>query len=71
MILLLDIGNTRLKWGWLQDGRLAQGGALAHRERGAGWLAGLPALAPAPTRIMAANVAGPDLARAIDVLYAP
>ncbi|TAK54301.1 MAG: type III pantothenate kinase [Gammaproteobacteria bacterium] len=66
MILLLDIGNTRLKWGWLQDGRLAKGGALAHRECGAEWLAGLPALAPAPARIMAANVAGPDLARAID-----
>lgn len=66
MILLLDIGNTRLKWGWLQDGGLVQGGALAHRERGVEWLAGLPALAPAPARIVAANVAGPELARAID-----
>ncbi len=29
--LLIDLGNTRLKWAWYADGRLDPGGALVHR----------------------------------------
>lgn len=67
MMLLFDIGNTRLKWGWLRDGRLEPGGALAHRERGPDWVAALPAPEQPPRRILASNVAGAALARALDV----
>lgn len=65
MMLLLDIGNTRLKWGSLQ-GTLSAQGAIVHRDRKATeWLAELPAADPAPERILAANVAGPVVAHAI------
>lgn len=30
MILLIDVGNTRLKWALLNDGRLQPGGVFAH-----------------------------------------
>lgn len=32
MILLVDIGNTRLKWAQLQAGKLCQQGAIAHQN---------------------------------------
>ena len=60
MDLLLDVGNTRLKWG-LHDGQAWQAqGALALTELD-GWpavVAGFPPLA----RVLGANVAGPDVA---------
>lgn len=31
--LLLDIGNTRLKWGWLDETMIHQQGAIEHREQ--------------------------------------
>jgi type III pantothenate kinase len=66
MILLLDVGNTRLKWGWLAEGAPSARGAILHRGREATeWLAELPAADPAPERILAANVAGPGVAHAI------
>jgi len=66
MILLLDIGNTRLKWGWLADGAPSAQGAIQHRDRaGAGWLAEMPVAEAPPERILAANVAGPGIAHAI------
>ncbi len=65
MILLLDVGNTRLKWGWLQDREIRATGALLHRGRAAAdWLAGMPADAK-PARVLAANVAGPAVAHAL------
>ena len=56
MILCLDSGNTRIKWG-LHDGQqwLAQG-AVAQAD--AAGLAVLPAQWPQPERVMLANVAG-------------
>lgn len=65
MILCVDSGNTRIKWGlcaapgtpWLARG------ALRHDEIG-----GLPALLaahPAPERVMVANVAGDAVGQAI------
>lgn len=66
MILLLDIGNTRLKWGWLDGGRLTSGGAVTHGDPAVVWRAALPALDRPPARILAANVAGTEIAQALD-----
>lgn len=63
MIVCLDSGNTRIKWG-VHDGHawLAQG-ALAHDE--AGLLASLTADWPRPRKVLLANVAGPEAGAAI------
>ncbi len=63
MIVCLDSGNTRIKWG-VHDGRtwLAQG-ALAHDE--VGLLASLVADWPRPRKVLLANVAGPEAGAAI------
>lgn len=66
--LLLDLGNTRLKWAWATDGRLGAVAAVAHdrtgwlQEAGADWDAG-----PEPQRILLAAVAAPA---AVDALRA-
>jgi type III pantothenate kinase len=67
MKLLLDIGNSRLKWGIADDeGRLRETGAATHRG---GPLADALALTMAtssqPREIRIANVAGPDVRRVI------
>lgn len=56
MIVCVDSGNSRIKWG-VHDGRhwLAQG-AVSHAE--VGELAALPDLWPKPEKLMLANVAG-------------
>lgn len=65
MILLIDAGNTRIKWAWLDAGRLEPGGAVGHRGAAPrDWLTGLPG-APQPDRIVVANVAGPTVAHAL------
>lgn len=46
MKLLLDIGNTRLKWALARDGRFADVGALAHDGQPEAALARLPEAAP-------------------------
>jgi type III pantothenate kinase len=69
MILCVDSGNTRIKWGlregerWLSEGALPQAeiGRLEEQVRGL----------PAPGRIMVANVAGPGAAEAIEKALAP
>ena len=63
MIVCLDSGNTRIKWG-VHDGAgwLAQG-AVAHAEVAS--LSELLARWPQPERVMLANVAGPEAARRI------
>lgn len=61
MILVLDIGNTRLKWARARAGRLMESGSLAH-GRGAGALLDAPARAgPGFERVLVANVAGEAL----------
>ncbi|MDX1657105.1 MAG: type III pantothenate kinase [Candidatus Competibacteraceae bacterium] len=66
MILLVDAGNTRVKWLLWEGERLLTRGGLAHR--------GIPRreLAPrlwgglqAPARVLIANVAGPELGTAL------
>lgn len=66
MILCLDAGNTRLKWGLRDDVTWRAQGALEHAD-----CAQLAALLPAPPeRILACNVAGPAVAARIEALAA-
>lgn len=69
MIVCLDSGNSRIKWG-VHDGErwLAQG-ALDHAE--VARLSELSASWPVPDKLMLANVAGPDAARRIRDALAP
>jgi type III pantothenate kinase len=62
--LLLDVGNTRLKWALLAGGSLQPGGAIEHHGDPARALSelDLPA-ATVGTRGLAANVTGPDHSR--------
>lgn len=63
MIVCLDSGNSRIKWG-VHDGVqwLAQG-AVAHDD--VGQLARLPVEWPHPAKVVLANVAGPEAAKRI------
>jgi len=66
VILCLDAGNTRLKWGLHDGARWCATGALAHQE-----VAHLAAALPArPRRILACNVAGAAVAAQIESLTA-
>ena len=66
-VLLVDIGNTRVKWAWLVGGRLGRQHAAAH----AGWkrddftreLFGAARLAESVARILAVSVGGERLNR--------
>jgi type III pantothenate kinase len=69
MTLLLDLGNTRLKWAWLDGERLDGFGALAHGEDG--WLDRLAAAwrgQPAPAQAWLAAVASDTAAAAVSRL---
>ena len=61
--LLFDIGNTRLKWGVLSEGRIARTGSVSHavlQEKG---FASLTTRLPHEVgRVVASNVAGPTFA---------
>jgi len=70
MILLLDVGNTRLKWAWLENGHAGAARAVQHHGAPAAWQseletwqAELEAEGRSPDRIMVANVAGGSFAR--------
>ena len=66
MILCLDAGNTRLKWG-LWDGQAWRGrGVLAHAES----VQLIDALPEKPSRVLACNVAGELVAARIEALAA-
>lgn len=63
-MLCLDAGNSRLKFGLYANGRWQQQGAIEHAALGQ-----LPAqLAARPARIVACNVAGPQVAQGIEAL---
>lgn len=72
MKLLLDIGNSRLKWGYWAGGALVATGQAPHGGQSPDILLG-PALAESiePEEIRIANVAGPAIGQAIaSCLYA-
>ena len=64
MILAVDAGNTRIKWG-LHDGNSWQSKGWAATADGAGLVDAWKGLA-APERIVASNVAGPQVAMLIE-----
>jgi type III pantothenate kinase len=63
--LLVDIGNTRVKWALLRGARLSGVRAAAHRGSGAGMRALVRAAPRDVTRVLAVCVAGPQLERAL------
>jgi len=61
--LLFDIGNTRLKWGLLENGRISRTGSVTHRKLHDSGFASLTARLPRDVdRVLASNVAGQTFA---------
>jgi type III pantothenate kinase len=65
-ILLVDIGNTRVKWALLRGARLSRGSAIAHQGRPAAMAALLRRAPKAVERVVAVSVAGRRLDQALD-----
>jgi len=65
MILLLDVGNTRVKWAWLDYLEIAPAGAIAHDATHRSWQGQIAADGHRPDRIVVSNVAGPAFAAAL------
>lgn len=63
MRLLLDVGNSRLKWAWLDDGRLHSPGAAIHGGRAASVDAVVAV--GIPQEVLVASVAGPGFDAAL------
>jgi type III pantothenate kinase len=69
MTVLVDIGNTRLKWARLEAGRLVDRGTAVHRDSvDAAFGAFAAALPTKPGRVVAANVAGEAIAARLKAL---
>jgi type III pantothenate kinase len=61
--LLLDVGNTRLKWGTLERGRLVRTGNICHEVlKESGFSALTSRLPRDPESILVSNIAGPGFA---------
>ena len=68
MILLLDVGNTRIKWAQLLDGALTPQQSLMHREvTSEEWIKQLFRERFRPRRLLVANVAGAGMENTIRV----
>lgn len=66
MILLLDIGNTRIKWAQALDGALTPQQSLIHREVATDtWTRQLFRERFRPARLLVSNVAGEEMAATI------
>jgi type III pantothenate kinase len=63
-ILAIDVGNSRIKWGFHRDGKWLSLGALP--KTNVGELAKAWADGPSPTRIIGCNVGGTDREKEID-----
>ncbi|MEZ5583699.1 MAG: type III pantothenate kinase [Candidatus Competibacteraceae bacterium] len=65
-MLLVDVGNSRIKWVICENGRFTRRGALFHRERDQETLAEcLWGDLQRPSRVLIANVAGARMAAAL------
>jgi type III pantothenate kinase len=65
-LLLVDIGNTRIKWGYLERGRIAAGGAAVHSAwRAANFARRLFGRRVRPTHLWVTSVAGGKVDRAL------
>jgi type III pantothenate kinase len=66
MILVIDVGNTRLKWAWLTSTGLSDQQAVVHRDSKPGIrTAALFRSGQKPSRILVSNVAGPKMAKTL------
>jgi type III pantothenate kinase len=66
MILVIDVGNTRLKWAWLTSTGLSDQQAVVHRDAKPGiWTAALFDTGQRPTRVLVSNVAGSTMAKTL------
>jgi type III pantothenate kinase len=66
MILVIDVGNTRLKWAWLTSTGLSDQQAVVHRDAKAGiWTTALFESGQKPKRVLVSNVAGPVMAKTL------
>ncbi len=65
MILLLDIGNTRIKWMRLKDGATGRMDARVHADEQMKSAITAAFDGPAPERVVACNVAGPLVGKAL------
>lgn len=66
MILVIDVGNTRLKWAWLTSTGLSDQQAVVHRDAKPGmWTAALFESGMKPSRVLVSNVAGPVMAKTL------
>ena len=69
MILVIDVGNTRLKWAWLTSTGLSDQQAIVHRDAKHGiWTSALFESGQKPQRVLVANVAGPAMAKTLSRL---
>lgn len=66
MKLLLDIGNTRIKWAWLAADGLQSGGAAVHAGQSLDHVLESIELSQRPDAVCAASVAGPTLNAAVE-----
>jgi type III pantothenate kinase len=67
MILLVDAGNSRLKWAFLRNGRFESGGSLERKGKQTAALArkAWGSLDTPPARVLVASVAGPAFRRSL------
>jgi type III pantothenate kinase len=70
MAVLVDVGNTRLKWASLERGGLVGRGSVMHRGSLDAAMAEFEAALPAKARIIASNVAGEAVAERLASLVA-
>jgi type III pantothenate kinase len=68
--VLVDIGNTRIKWATLAEGALVRPGNALHRDSLEAAVAAFAAALPPRPRIIAANVAGETMAEHLRALVA-
>ncbi len=69
MILVIDVGNTRLKWAWLSSTGLSDQQAVVHRDAKPGiWTTTLFESGQKPSRVLVSNVAGPAVAKTLSRL---
>ncbi len=66
MILVIDVGNTRLKWAWLTSAGLSDQKAIVHRNsKPELWTAALFDTPQKPDRVLISNVAGVTMGKTL------
>jgi type III pantothenate kinase len=69
MILVIDVGNTRLKWAWLTSTGLSDQQAVVHRgSKPDIWTTALFESGQRPRRVLVSNVAGPKMAKTLTAI---